>query len=932
MVNLAIQYKKGELRPMGEIGTHSDSELAYVVFADLVSYSTLPIESQIEITNRFKALVRDICALDEPSGALALDSGDGVALVYFGGSSRAIEDAIKLARELKALDIGARMGIHCGPITRVEDVNGQMTVVGPAINMAERVQSSADPGQVLLSGAAADAAAAHGQWRSYLEDLGEHEVKHGVKLRLVNLVAEGCGVSGMSERLKQRKAESERGRIRSNLPVSLTSFVGRSSEIDNLQTYLKHARLVTLLGPGGIGKTRLSIESASRVTAPFPDGAWFVGLDSVQDGKLVAQEVAGTFGVGDSGGIPVMERLASILIDQELLLILDNCEHLLADSAFVARFLLDRCPRVTILATSREPLGLPGELVVKVRSLSTPKLRPNIRVKWLDQGGAQIKSFEAVRLFLDRATHANPSFRVTDSNLGTVCQITSRLDGIPLAIELAASRVRMMTAEQIWDRLDNAFSICKMSSTNIHPRHQTLRATIDWSYNLLSKEDRLLFERLAVFTGSFSLEAVEFVPAFEPISVTDILDGVQSLVDKSLILSEESHGQMRYRMLETVRQYSQELLQESSDSFELRGRHLQFYAKLGAEARDALRTSEQMRLRHSIELDLDNVRTALEWALTGGNAALSAARLACDVFYYWFEMGHFSEASGYLERVRAELTDSAPASLRVKVIVYSGALSVYMGDRAGLSLMRAGLAIAEAEEPSLILFATSWLGDCHYLVGEDDAAYDQLTRALGLAEEIGDTKRQNFMLLSMAAIASGRGDYDVAESLILRMLRTKEEENDPKGMGLAHCHLAHLYLTLNRPEASRHYKRGVALIGSPPDYYLLGGNLSAASMILLEADDFVGAAKIQGFADRLLDQTGAIPDKLFVRIAGEVKERTRNGLSRGVYDSAYLEGRRLSLREALEMLGCDEYEPAPPMDSKSKGLSLKLERATSAGS
>jgi predicted ATPase/class 3 adenylate cyclase len=889
---------------MGEIGTHSESELAYVVFADLVSYSTLPIESQIEITDRFKAVVRKTCGLDEPNGALALDSGDGVALVYLGGSSKAIEHAIELCGELKALEIGARMGIHCGPITRVEDVNGQMTVVGPAINMAERVQSCADPGQLLLSGAAADAASAHGSWRSGLEDLGEHEVKHGVKLRLANLVTEGCGVSGVPSRIQQARSAAPESRTRNNLPSSLTSFVGRSTEIENLSTYLKHARLISLIGSGGIGKTRLSVEVAGRNLELFPGGAWFVPLEGIQDGRLVTQEVAAVFGFGDAPGAPMIDRLTEFLKGQKLLLVLDNCEHVLRASAELVQKLTSACPELTVLATSREVLSIPGELVVKVRSLSTPRLRVSTGAKWVDQGGAQIRSFEAVRLFLDRAIHANPSFRVTDDNLGTICKITSRLDGIPLAIELAAARVRMMTPEQLFDRLDNAFAVCRISGSTISARHQTIRATIDWSFNLLSDQEKLLFQRLGVFYGSFSLDAAESVSSLG--LDEDFLDVLSSLVDKSLLLAEEHYGQMRYRMLETVRQYARELLTATPDFAKVQANHLKFYSQLGAEAKVSLQSPDQVKWRRSFDLDMDNVRAAIDWALECGENLPVAAKIACDIFYFWFEAGYFSEARSYFERIREALPTNEEEALGIRLAVLGGALTVYMGNVDGFELMEEGLKLAESRHEDLILFCVSWLADCYYLAGDEQSAYTYLTKRLELAEMSGSSKDQGFALASLSAIECERGNFEAAEHLIAQMLSNKEAEQDQKGIGLAHCHLGHLYQMQGKAEAIQHYRKGIALIGSPPDYYLLAGNLCPATLILLEAGDPEGAATIQGYADNLVARTGALPDRLFVRLGSLAKEQTRK-LCRTteLYEAHYQGGRTRPLAEVISLL-CEQ--------------------------
>jgi predicted ATPase len=361
---------------------------------------------------------------------------------------------------------------------------------------------------------------------------------------------------------------------RNNLPTNLSKFIGREKEIAEVKGALSEYRLVTLTGSGGVGKTRLSLQVAAELLDQFPNGTWFVELAPITDPDLIPQVILTAADMQTQQGRSALDSLMDFLREKTSLLVLDNCEHLIEACARLADTLLNAAPNLKILASSREALGVKGEQAWHVPSLSIPDLKHLPAIEGLSQ-------YEAVRLFIDRAVLAQPHFAVTDENANAVAQICSRLDGIPLAIELAAARVKVLKAEQIAERLNDRFRLLTGGSRTALPRQQTLRALIDWSYDLLSENEKLLLRRLAVFMGGCTLEAAEQVCNDGHIHAEDVLDLLIHLVDKSLVVVDENPAQLRYRMLETVRQYAREKLLESGEGEKFHTQHIAYFLKFG---------------------------------------------------------------------------------------------------------------------------------------------------------------------------------------------------------------------------------------------------------------------------------------------------------------------------------------------------------------
>ncbi len=611
----------------------------------------------------------------------AIESNGGFVFEIIGDSfyaafhkpGDALKAALKAQRDLQSeswgkADLRVRMGIHTGEAeTDGKDYRGYLT-----LSLVQRVMSAGHGGQILLTNATETLL--RGQWPKdvTLRDMGEHKLKDApLPVRIFQAV-----IPELSSDFPALRALDV---FPNNLPAQITSFVGREKEIAEVKQAIREHRLVTLTGSGGTGKTRLSLQVALDLTEKFADGVWFIELAPVTDPDLIPQTILTTLGLGDRSGLSILQLLLDFLHEKKVLLMLDNCEHLIEASAQVTNTLLTAAPNLTVLASSREALGVKGELSYPIPSLSLPdpKHLPEIE---------QLSQFEAVRLFIDRARLVIPHFAVDKANAPYVAQICCRLDGIPLAIELAASRVKVLSPEQIAARLDDRFRLLTGGSRTAVPRQQTLRAMIDWSYNLLSEQEKTLFRRLVVFVGGWSLEAAESVSSGDGIEPEQILDLMSQLVNKSLVIAENVGGESRYHMLETIRQYAREKLFESAGVETLQDQHLTFYMTLAEDIEPKLRTAERIARKIQLEIEHDNLRAALGWSLTKpkNQEAEKGVRLACALMKFWYSLGYYGEGRGWLERGLALLVEGglSESALYARALCSAGYLAIFQGDYA----------------------------------------------------------------------------------------------------------------------------------------------------------------------------------------------------------------------------------------------------------
>jgi predicted ATPase/class 3 adenylate cyclase len=672
-------------------------------------------------------------------------------------SAAHIAQTAVLVQDWGETPIRIRIALHTGAAeARNEDY------FGPTVNRVARLLSITHGGQILVS--AATRALAQGQLPDALSfrDLDKHRLKDLERAeRIYQLIAPDLP----SDFPPLRSVDY----YPNNLPVQLTSFIGREKEISEVRQHLMQTRLVTLMGAGGTGKTRLSQQAAARLVELFSDGVWLVQLAPLSDPALLSQTVATVLGVREEPDRALTDTLVSHLRSKELLLILDNCEHLVQDCAELATTLLSACPHLQILATSREALGVAGEVVFLVPPLSLPPEALNV-------GERELAQYEGVQLFMERAETALPGFRLTEQNAAAILQVCRRLDGMPLAIELAAARAKLLQVEQIATRLDDRFRLLTGGSRAALPRHQTLRAMIDWSYDLLSKSERVLLERLTVFAGGWTLEAAEAVCSGTLLTRDDILDVLFHLINKSLVISDREQGvETRYQMLETIRQYGKEKLIDSGEIEQVRDKHLEFYLALAEEAEPELRGPEPARWYEMLETEHDNLRTALEWSKQAHEQ--SGLQLAGTLLLFWTVRGYFSEGRGHL----AELLQAKERTYaRAKALAAAGQLAYRQSDyQATRSLYGECLVLAqELGAQDLIARALMGLGNVATEEGDYESAPAIFEEALAIYRELADPAGTANALMDLGWAAMRPGDYVLAEERLLEALALFRECKD----------------------------------------------------------------------------------------------------------------------------------------------------------
>ena len=656
--------------------------------------------------------------------------------------------------------------------------------------------------------------------RAGLSRRGISDLERGVRRApypsTVRLLAQALGLSEAEQAALLRAGGRSTGAVpaepRAHLPIALSSFVGRQHEVAELQRLLPSVRLLTLVGPGGIGKTRLALaiaELAEREAA-------FVDLAALERGAVVPDAVAAALGVVGRPGQELSAILAEVLGSRALLLVLDNCEHVVQAAAELADGLLRACPALRVLATSREPLGVPGETAWPVPPLLIPERDAELSLEQLGELGA-------VRLFVERTRATLPDFGLAATNAAAAAEICRHLDGIPLALELAAARVRVLGVSQLAARLKDRLGVLVGGSRTAPARQQTLRATLDWSYALLSEPERLLLARLAVFVGGWTLEAAEAVCGGDGLGVLEVLS---QLADRSLVSAElHSDGSMRYRLLETVRQYAHERLLDRGEAAAVQRRHATFYAQLAEQADPELWGLDQVAWIERLNTELGNIRAALEWSATGVGDPEVGLRLAAALWWFWPRGGHVREGREHLGRLLG--LNQAPTVLRAWGLHAAACAAWFAGDLAGgrahcneaLSVatrladhrivawalnglgvhalgegqvatagafLRRGISVARAvSDPVPVYTGTHFLGEVALAEGRFAKAERLLNEALGLIEAHGDHCGRSHTLFSLGHLALVRGQLARAVSLQLDSVAVRRLVGD--ALGVSHC-------------------------------------------------------------------------------------------------------------------------------------------------
>jgi predicted ATPase/class 3 adenylate cyclase/DNA-binding NarL/FixJ family response regulator len=659
-------------------------------------------------------------------GMRPVEQGEGDSFVVaFARASDAVSCALELQRAPLA-PIRLRIGVHTGEVQLRDEGN----YIGPTINRTARLRDLGHGGQILLSGTTEALVVDMLPPDVWLTDLGTHELR-GVPRpeRVVQLChPDLCNEFPPLRTLKNVAVQ--------RIPIALTSFVGRQAELTQIHELLSGNRLVTLTGAGGAGKTRLAIQIAGRLSGEFGDGVWYVDLAPITDPELVPVTVARALGLPDQPGRSTMDTLTRFLADRQVLVVLDNCEHLLDASAALVDALLATAARLTLLTTSREPIGVAGEVSWRVPSLSLAD--------------------EAIDLFTDRARRARPEFAISDDNAPVVAEICTRLDGLPLAIELAAARVRALSLAEILGSLHDRFRLLTGGARTAVRRQQTLRASVDWSHALLTEPERVLFRRLAVFYGGFDLDAAQTVAGGGEVERYQVLDQLTLLLDKSLVVADDSGGRTRYRLLETVRQYAQEKLGESGEADAVRGCHRDHYTSLAAVL-DAPAGRDYEQCLEQTNIEIDNLRAAFGWSQENSDIEL-ALTLASSLQPLWLARGRIREGQAWFDVTLADL-DGVTAAVRARALADKAVLDTYLGATDGLDQAEQAVAIArDVDEPALLARTLTAHGFTAGLSHHDKVARGCFAEAIGLARAVDDQWRLSQILAEQARGAHVAGD------------------------------------------------------------------------------------------------------------------------------------------------------------------------------
>ena len=690
-----------------------------------------------------------------------------------------------------------------------------------------------------------------------------------------------------------------------NLPLQLTSFIGREAEIAEVNRLLAGTHLLTLTGVGGCGKTRLALQVAGSLRAEYPDGVWMVELAPLSEPTLVPHAVASTLGVVEQPDRPLTEVLAGYLRSKALLLVLDNCEHLAPAPAQMAEALLRGCRDLRILATSREGLRMSGEVLYPVPALSVP--RPD-RVSSIED----LTRYEAVRLFVERAAAVRPIFKATAENAPAIARLCYQLDGIPLAIELAAARVKVLAVEQIAAKLDDRFGLLTGGSQTTVPRHQTLRAAMDWSYDLLSKQERALLRGLSVFAGGCTLEAVEVVCAGGGLEAAEVLDLLTHLVDKSLVQVEIREGEARYTLLETVRQYGRERLEELGETAQARRRHRDWYLALAERAEPELHGPNQLAWLERLEQNHDNLRAALEWSLSDADTAAPGLRLAAALHDFWDIHNHFAEGRAWLDRMLSVPADAA-AARRAEALIAAAHLAHRQGDYGQVpTWCDEALVLSEKEADTRgSAEALHYLAHAAEGAGDPHRAAELLERSVALHRAGGSTWKLARAVNCLANTARAGGNYPRATALYEEALTLLHALGNQDQSGQTLHNLGYAVLRQGDHRRSRAlFRQSLTAAeerGNRRTVHKCLAGLAAASA---EARP-EWAARLFGAADALLAAAGHRLEP-FNRVdidhyAAVAKER----LGERAFNAAWAKGAAMTLKQAVAYVLSAEDAAAP---------------------
>ena len=833
-----------------EIAMSLPSGTVTFLFADIQGSTALwdahPNAMRLALA-RHDTLLRQ--AIEDNNGVVFKTIGDAFCAA-FATAPDALSAALIAQLALQAevwtepITIKVRMALHTGAAEgRDNDYFGQ------PLNRVARLLSAGHGGQVLLSLPTEELTRDTLPPSTSLQALGEHRLRDLNRPEQVFQLLH----PDLPAEFPPLKSPDH---LPNNLPRQLTSFIGREKAIAEVTVLLAKTHLLTLTGSGGCGKTRLALQVAAGVLDQYPAGVWLVELAALSDPALVPQTVAAALGLSEQAGKTFVQTLAEFLASKRLLLVLDNCEHLLSACVHLSDALLRACPHLTILASSREGLGIAGEQTYRVPSLALPDPKQSMTLE-------QVSHYEAVRLFIERAVSNKADFMVTNASAPALASVCHRLDGIPLAIELAAARVRSLSVEEINTHLDNRFRLLTGGSKTALPRQQTLRALIDWSYSLLTDQEKRLLYRISVFAGGWTLRATEQVSVGEGIAEWEVLDLLTSLVDKSLAIAETQGKTSRYRLLETVRQYARDRLAESEEGMGVRERHRDYFLALAEEVSPKLRGLEQAQCLVMLEEEHDNLRQALTFCREEPEGGEAGLRLGAALQGFWWIRGHLSEGRQHLSEVLSRSVVPAPVKARADALNGAGVLARMQGDYAAarafheesLTLCR------ESGNKRGIANSLSNLGGVGQNQGDYAAARTLIEESVTLFRELEDKQGIANSLMNLGNVAQYQGDYAAARALYEESMTLFRELEDKLGIADSLDNFAEL------AHQERQERRAAPLWG--------------AATALREGIDAPRSPQQQESFDR----EGAI---------------VRSALGDAAFDAAFAEGGAMTIEQAID--------------------------------
>ena len=836
---------------------------------------------------RHDTLARE--AVETAGGTVVKTTGDGIHAA-FDDPLGAVQAALAFARSLadrsatSDIELRIRCGVHLGVVE-----NRNRDFFGSAVNRAARIMSAAHGGQILVSQATADFIRGRLPDGVTLRDLGAVRLRDLAQAEHVYQVGHPS-LPQTFPALRSLEATPN------NLPQQMTSFIGREKEAGELARAITLSRLVTVVGTGGLGKTRLSVQVAANLVDDFPDGVWLVELAALSDARLVPQAVASVLGITEPTDRSLADALAAYVRERRLLIVLDNCEHLIDACARLARQLLQAGAQTRIIATSREPLHVGGETLYALPALDLP-------------GGAKAATPEALmqsdaaRLFIDRAAAVHPSFAPTPANAAAIATICRRVDGIPLALELAAARVRALPVDTIAARLDDRFRLLTGGDRTGLPRQRTLRALIDWSYELLTPDEAALFRRLAVFTGGFTLDAAEAVGEGEPVATDDVVETLTHLVEKSLV-DREAAGE-RYRLLETVRQYALEKLDATGEMRHRRTRHLEFYLAFAERARPGIVGPDQAQWLARLDAERENLLAAHAWSCEADLASEHGLRLVSALRRYWIFRGLPRLGYRITREALACASAQQPNALRCDALLDAGQLGSYMGryDEA-LHELEQCLAIARDLNDNVRISAVMQpLALAKLGRGDVAAARLHLQEGLELAEKIGTPREIAGALNALAQTARAEGDLATADPLYSRVLAIARSTGNADILAVSLLNLAMVAIARGSNDHARDLL--VEVLGIVEDSGLktaAQGLLEVSAGLAAARGEWMRAARFFGATEAQTAETGLQRDPADEAFLAPLVSAARERLGADAFAAEDAAGRALAYEDAIAEL------------------------------